>query len=102
MKQGDLLYVLEQPPFQADLEAKQATVQQMQASWRTPTIALNRAGQLLHTPAGQQSTVDDARATTLSDAAQVLAAQAQQERRRSTWAIPRSTRRSAARSAAPR
>ena len=36
MKQGDLLYGLEQPPFQADLEAKKAAVQQMQASCRTP------------------------------------------------------------------
>src|SRR5271163_2751206 len=32
VKQGDLLYVLEQPPFQADLEAKKAAVQQMQAT----------------------------------------------------------------------
>ncbi len=31
VKKGDLLYVLEQPPFQADLAAKQAAVQQMQA-----------------------------------------------------------------------
>jgi membrane fusion protein (multidrug efflux system) len=79
VKQGDLLYVLEQPPFQADLEAKKATVQQMQAQLQNATITLNRAMSLLHTPAGQQSTVDDARATALSDAAQVLAAQAQQK-----------------------
>jgi membrane fusion protein (multidrug efflux system) len=79
VKQGDLLYVLEQPPFQADLEAKQAAVQQTQAQLTNATITLNRATSLLHTPAGQQSTVDDARATALSDAAQVLAAQAQQK-----------------------
>jgi membrane fusion protein (multidrug efflux system) len=79
VKQGDLLYVLEQPPFQADLEAKQATVQQTQAQLTNAGITLNRATSLLHTPAGQQSTVDDARATALSDAAQVLAAQAQQK-----------------------
>jgi membrane fusion protein (multidrug efflux system) len=79
MKQGDLLYVLEQPPFQADLEAKKAAVQQMQATLQNAEITLNRASALLHTPAGQQSTVDDARATMLSDAAQVLAAQAQQK-----------------------
>ena len=79
VKQGDLLYVLEQPPFQADLEAKQAAVQQTQAQLTNATITLNRASSLLHTPAGQQSTVDDAKATALSDAAQVLAAQAQQK-----------------------
>ena len=79
MKQGDLLYVLEQPPFQADLEAKKAAVQQMQATLQNAEITLNRATSLLHTPAGQQSTVDDARAIMLSDAAQVLAAQAQQK-----------------------
>ena len=79
VKQGDLLYVLEQPPFQADLEAKQAAVQQTQAQLANATITLNRATSLLHTPAGQQSTVDDTRATALSDAAQVLAAQAQQK-----------------------
>jgi len=79
VKQGDLLYVLEQPPFQADLEAKKAAVQQMQAQLQNAEITLSRASTLLHTPAGQQSTVDDARATMLSDAAQVLAAQAQQK-----------------------
>ncbi len=79
VKKGDLLYVLEQPPFQADLAAKTAAVQQMQAQLQNATITLGRASTLLHTPAGQQSTVDDARATMLSDAAQVLAAQAQQK-----------------------
>lgn len=78
VKQGDPLYVLEQPPFQADLAAKKAAVQQAQAQLQNATIGLNRASTLLHTPAGQQSTLDDARATMLSDAAQVLATQAQQ------------------------
>ena len=54
-------------------------MQQTQAQLQNATITLNRASTLLHTPAGQQSTVDDARATMLSDAAQVLAAQAQQK-----------------------
>jgi membrane fusion protein, multidrug efflux system len=79
VKKGDLLYVLEQPPFQADLAAKQATVQQLQANLTNATIAYNRAVSLLRTPAGQQSTVDDARATMLADAAQVQNAQAQVE-----------------------
>jgi membrane fusion protein, multidrug efflux system len=77
VNKGDLLYLLEQPPFQADLAAKQATVQQTQAQLANATIAYNRAASLLKTPAGQQSTVDDARATMLSDAAQVQNAEAQ-------------------------
>jgi len=79
VKRGDLLYVLEQPPFQADREAKQAAVQQAQAQVVNATLAYQRAEQLLKTPAGQPSTVDAAKATMLSDAAQVLAAQAQEK-----------------------
>jgi membrane fusion protein, multidrug efflux system len=77
VKRGDLLYVLEQPPFQADLQAKQAAVQQAQAQLANATLAYQRADQLLKTPAGSQATVDAAKANMLSDAAQVLSAQAQ-------------------------
>jgi membrane fusion protein (multidrug efflux system) len=77
VKKGDLLYVLEQPPFQADLAAKQATVQQAQATLANATLAYRRATSLLRTPAGQQSTVDDTRATMLADAALVQNAEAQ-------------------------
>jgi membrane fusion protein (multidrug efflux system) len=77
VNKNDLLYSLEQPPFQADLAAKQATVQQAQAQLTNATIAFNRAASLLRTPAGQQSTVDDARAIMLADAAQVQNAEAQ-------------------------
>ena len=76
VKKGALLYRLEQPPFQADLQAKAATVQQMQAQWQNAEITLHRAETLLHTPAGQQSTVDDARANELSYQAQMMQAQA--------------------------
>jgi membrane fusion protein (multidrug efflux system) len=76
VKKGDLLYTLEQPPFQADVQAKQAAVAQADAQLQNATIALNRAQQLLNTPAGQRSTYDDALATQRSDAAQLLAAQA--------------------------
>ena len=75
--QGDLLYRLERPPFEADLQAKQATVAQEQALLRNAAIILNRAQTLLNTPAGQRSTVDDALAQQASLAAQVLLAQAQ-------------------------
>ena len=48
--QGDLLYRLERPPFEADLQAKQATVAQEQALLRNAIITLNRAQTLLNTP----------------------------------------------------
>jgi membrane fusion protein (multidrug efflux system) len=75
--QGALLYTLERGPFEADLQAKQAAVQQNAALLRNATITLGRAQALLNTPAGQRSTVDDAQANQASQAAQLLAAQAQ-------------------------
>ena len=74
---GALLYRLERGPFEADLEAKQATVQQNAALLRNASITLGRSQALLNTPAGQRSTVDDNEATRASQAAQLLAAQAQ-------------------------
>jgi membrane fusion protein (multidrug efflux system) len=57
--------------------AKQAAVQQNAALLRNATITLGRAQALLNTPAGQRSTVDDGEASRASQAAQLLAAQAQ-------------------------
>lgn len=74
---GDLLYRLEQPPFQAAVEAAQGSVGQQQAQLQNATITLGRAQSLLNTPAGQRSTVDDATASQRSYAAQVLSAEAQ-------------------------
>src|SRR5215472_820448 len=75
VKQGDLLYELERGPFEADLASKQAQVAQAQALLRNANSTLNRAESLLHTPAGQQSTVDDALAQVANYAAQVQAGQ---------------------------
>ena len=73
---GDLLYQIEKPPFEADLQAKTAAVGQANAVLQNATITLGRATTLLSTPAGQRSTVDDATATQKSQAAQLLSAQA--------------------------
>lgn len=73
---GDLLYVLEQGPFQADLDAKTAAQKQAEAQLENATLAYQRQEQLIRTPAGQQALFDTSRATMLSDAAQVLAAKA--------------------------
>jgi membrane fusion protein (multidrug efflux system) len=74
---GDLLYVLERAPFEADVAAKRASVAQTQALLRNASITLGRAQALLNTPAGQRSAVDDAQAQQASYAAQLLSAQAQ-------------------------
>jgi membrane fusion protein (multidrug efflux system) len=77
VKPGDLLYQLEKPPFEADVEAKTAAVAQSNALLQNASITLNRATTLLNTPAGQRSTVDDATASQRSNAALLMAAQAQ-------------------------
>ena len=73
---GQLLYQIEKPPFEADVEAKTAAVAQANAQLQNASITLGRATTLLNTPAGQRSTVDDATASQRSQAAMLLAAQA--------------------------
>jgi membrane fusion protein, multidrug efflux system len=77
VKTGDMLYQLERGPFEADLEAKQAQVAQLQATLVNAQLTTNRAKALLGGPAGQQSTFDAATASQQSLEAQVKAAQAQ-------------------------
>jgi membrane fusion protein (multidrug efflux system) len=78
VKKGDLLYLLEQPPCQAVVDADKANVAQLQAQHKNAELTLARAQYLLKTPAGQQSTVDSALASERSLAAQIAGAQAQQ------------------------
>jgi membrane fusion protein (multidrug efflux system) len=73
---GDLLYKLERGPFEADVANKEAAVADASARLANATITLNRAQKLLATPAGQQSTYDDAQAAQRSQAAQLSGAQA--------------------------
>jgi membrane fusion protein (multidrug efflux system) len=77
VKQGDLLYLLEQPPFQAQVDADKANVEQLEAQHRNAELTLQRAQYLLKTVAGQQSTVDSALASERSLAAQIEGAKAQ-------------------------
>jgi membrane fusion protein (multidrug efflux system) len=77
VKQGDLLYQLEQPPFQALVDAGKASVAQLQAQHQDAQLTLERAQALLRGPAGQQSNVDTALANERSLAAQIAGAQAQ-------------------------
>lgn len=74
---GDLLYQIEKGPFEADVQAKTASVAQYNATLQNASITLGRATSLLATPAGQRSTVDDASASQKSQASQLLGAQSQ-------------------------
>jgi membrane fusion protein (multidrug efflux system) len=77
VKKGDLLYQIEQPPFQAQVDAAKASVDQFQAQHKNAQITLDRAQALLPTVAGQQSNVDTAVADERALAAQIAGAQAQ-------------------------
>ncbi len=76
VKVGDLLYTLEEGPFVADLLAKKAALAQLNALLLNANQTLARQQALLNTPAGQRSNYDSAVAQQRSQAAQVLAAQA--------------------------
>ena len=75
--EGDLLYTLERAPFEAAVSQQEAAVADATARLANANIQLSRAQLLLNTPAGQRSTVDDATAAQRSQAAQLMAAQAQ-------------------------
>src|SRR5262249_15667436 len=79
VKKGDLLYLLEQPPFQAQVDADKANVEQLEAQHTYAQQQLARAQYLLKTPAGLEQSVDQTIANERSLAAQVAAAKAQLE-----------------------
>jgi membrane fusion protein (multidrug efflux system) len=77
VREGDLLYTLERPPFEAAVSQQEAAVADASSRLVNANIQLSRAQSLLNTPAGQRSSVDDATAAQRSQAAQLMAAQAQ-------------------------
>jgi membrane fusion protein (multidrug efflux system) len=77
VKKGTLLYRLEQGPFRADVQAKEALVAQYKAQLRNAQAVLGRTEALLKTPAGQQSSHDVAIANEQALRAQILGAEAQ-------------------------
>jgi membrane fusion protein, multidrug efflux system len=77
VKKDDLLYQLEQPPFQAQVDAAKANVDQLDAQHKNAQIALTRAQELLERSAGTQATADAALATERAFAAQIEGAKAQ-------------------------
>jgi membrane fusion protein, multidrug efflux system len=79
VKKGDLLYLLEQPPYQAQVDFNKANVAQLEAQYTFAQQQLARAEYLLKTPAGQQQNVDQTISNERSLAAQVASAKAQLE-----------------------
>ena len=73
---GELLYVIEQPPYQAAVEADQGAFDQAQAQVTYAQVQFQRQQKLLNTPAGQKSNYDQTLSTARSDAAAVLTAAA--------------------------
>jgi membrane fusion protein, multidrug efflux system len=79
VKKGDLLYVLEQPPYQASVDVQNAAIARAQAQLDNAKTELRRKQQLVEKSAGTQQAVDTAQATQRTEAAQLQAAQAQLE-----------------------
>jgi membrane fusion protein (multidrug efflux system) len=79
VKKGDLLYILEQPPYQASVDVQKAAIAQAQAQLDNDKVELWRKQQLVEKSAGTQQAVDTAEATQRSRTAQLQAAQAQLE-----------------------
>ena len=77
VKKGDLLFRLERPPFEADVEAKRATVAQAQAQFDNSNLTLNRTNALLPTSAVSQSSADNATAAQKTAGAQLRLSKAQ-------------------------
>jgi membrane fusion protein, multidrug efflux system len=79
VKKGDLLYLLEQPPYQAQVDFNQGNVAQLEAQHTFAAQQLARSTYLIKTPAGQQQQVDQDISNERSLAAQVASAKAQLE-----------------------
>jgi membrane fusion protein (multidrug efflux system) len=77
VKQGQKLFVIEQPPYQAAVLQAQGQLIQAEATLRNAKLNLNRSQTLLNTPAGQRSTVDNDTASAGEGQGSVLVAEAQ-------------------------
>ena len=75
VKKGQLLYVLEQGPFQAQVLAQQGNLSEAQANVTNASVNFQRQKALLNTPAGQKQAFDNALATARGNAGNVLTAQ---------------------------
>src|SRR3954469_14414139 len=77
VKAGDVLFRLEKPPFEAQLEQARANVASAQATLENARVALARARELQVTGAGTRVALDNAQAQERTANAGLLGAQAQ-------------------------
>ena len=77
VKAGDVLFRLERPPFEAQLEQAKAQVASARAQLENAQVALARARELRQTGAGTQVALDNAQAQERTSSAALLSAQAQ-------------------------
>ena len=76
VKAGDVLFRIEKPPFEAQLEQARANVASAQATLENARVALARARELSQTGAGTRVALDNAQAQERTANAQLLGAQA--------------------------
>ncbi|MGA0565150.1 efflux RND transporter periplasmic adaptor subunit [Ancylobacter sp. VNQ12] len=76
VKKGDILFRLERPPYEADVDAKRAAVSQAQAQLDNADLAFERADQLRKSGSGSQTALDNAVAAQRTAAAQLRASEA--------------------------
>jgi membrane fusion protein (multidrug efflux system) len=79
VKEGDLLYVIEQPPFQAQVDEAKASLARAEASVAETAATLERVQQASGSGAVSKQELDQARANDQRAQAEVLAAKAQLE-----------------------
>jgi membrane fusion protein (multidrug efflux system) len=79
VKEGDLLYVIEQPPFQAQVDEAKASLARAEASVVETAATLERVQQASGSGAVSKQELDQARANDQRAQAEVLAAKAQVE-----------------------
>jgi len=79
VEKGDLLYVIEQPPFQAQVDEANASLARAQASVAETAATLERVQQASGSGAVSKQELDQARANDQRAQAEVLAAKAQLE-----------------------
>lgn len=76
VKAGDVLFRIERPPFEAQLEQARANVAAAVATLENARVALNRARELRSSGTGTQVALDNAQAQERTAAASLLGAQA--------------------------
>lgn len=77
VNKGDLIYRLEQGTFEADVQAKQAAVREVEAQLKNANLTFHRAQRLLATAAVSAASAEAAETSQQSHTARLLAAQAE-------------------------